>query len=238
MSSGFEVYNSSGILQFTSEQKPFNLVDKITFNTASVGTPRTVGGNTGSRPISHYVYGVTVSRPNSIIALQGLTDASVMFQNGRSVGIGFTRTGYDLTVYAFAPGAANPNAPSYGLELYDGAGNMTFNAHDKPLKPVFFKQFTAEDGDNGQYEPLNFSGDPGRTYAVVPNRLSTYGVSADDSDRRINNINVVFFQAYNSYVYGRSVTLNRIRVGNAEGNPPELFGINPGSATVIDVTYY
>ncbi|MBM6577106.1 hypothetical protein KCP91_12055 [Microvirga sp. SRT01] len=244
----FEVRNVAGRLQFSVDQPPLSLLQKITL-TLNAGTPNRIGGGSGSTAISHYGTSVTIPAATQIMATYCTMTHKVNYRYGNTAYIAHAYNG-NVALELFCFGFGVPTSNSGGFEMRDASNQVIFNANTRVLKPVAFVTYANPDGNNGNGSLLSsYTGPSGRKLAFVMQNEGSYLERNYDYNPQANSeapqyiVQTEMFASamnnFNNSINFDSFLMNRLKALPAdsdESGPPQVNA--RGSGLVIDVTNY
>jgi hypothetical protein len=222
MPAGFQIINDGGVVQVDQDFKNYALFSKTTISS----WPSNWNSGTGAS-----VYSASVSVPASgsyVIAL--VTDstsyASVMY-GGTVMAYRSTSGLPSVTAYVFAaPGASGASS---GLQVFDAAGQVVFDAALKYMRVVYAGAIPSRSLPNDV--PYTYSGLPSGSYAVVQSFSRQHYVYSPG----VPGSWQVWRDFYRSAATGFEVRNSGFATGpgNASGFAEQLVG---GPVLLIDVS--
>jgi hypothetical protein len=219
MTAGLQVFRPNNTLQIDSDIKTLTLTAKV------VASGWTLGST---------VYSTTVVVPNTtVMLLFGNTSGSVVgikekYASGSSIVYRlWSNSTTAITCYGFGPTEITP--ANYGLQLFDAAGQLTFDATSKFLKIQGVTQTTSD------IQSVPYSNPTG---ATIASGLSNYNA------RYIRN-QIGQHQAFAVIIRGLRVGPSQIdsglilNQGPATTTPPDVSSIGQLPTVItVDVTNY
>jgi hypothetical protein len=245
----FEVRNAANRLQFSTEQAPMTLLQKVTL-TLNSGTVRRIGGGSGSNAISSYGSNTPVPAGTQIMASYCEINHTIDYRVGNTVYISHQYNSPNAVIELYCFGYGVPTTVSGGFEMRDAANNIIFNANTCVFRPVAYVVFAEPEGNEGYGTLLeSYTGPTGRKLAFVPQNEGAYlerdyqpnpNVNSDAPQYQVQtNMYACAIANYNNSVNFNHFLMNKLKTlpaNSDESGPPEVN--SRGSGLIIDVTGY
>lgn len=229
MPAGLQVFTNSGVLQVDGEYANLCMREKIA---GVCNIPWTVYQRDVYRsgPINHG------GHPNAAIALRSSAPVIVMWMNSTQFEVLCTDLNATFTAYVFADPPATGS--SFGLQAYDAAGKLVFDAVRKNMRVAGAVVLPANQS-TGSTTLVS-----GRTYAVMVSggfwaRREPTGAPAGSSNyyinewlrvgSRVDGATIHFFPVHLAYAFTS---------GPGSGAGASYTSQSPTHALILDVTHF